>query len=188
MGGHPGHILTVPDLENSSLVWYALQSRRNQEDALLQYLSHRQIEAYYPCIKVQPANPRMRKIKPYFPGYLFVHVDIAENTPHMFHWMPCASGLVCFDGIAAPVDDRLITGVQQAIATMAQHGKGVYEFEHGDRVRITGGLFEDYQAIFDARLSGQDRVRVLLETLRGRSILLETTARQLKRADSHNRV
>ena len=170
------------------MAWYALQSRRNQEDALLQYLKYKQIEAYYPCIQAHPVNLRMRKIKPYFPGYLFVRIDIEEYTPHMFHWMPCASGLVCFDGIAASVDDRMITGIQQVVATMAQHGKGVYEFEHGDRVRITGGLFEDYQAIFDARLSGTDRVRVLLETLRGRSILLETTARQLKRIDGHNRV
>lgn len=170
---------------SNSLVWYALQSKRNQEDALLHYLLHGQIEAYYPCLKAQPANPRARKIKPYFPGYLFVHVDIEETTPHTFHWMPYATGLVCFDGVPAPVDDRLITEVQQAIATMAhaRRGKGVYEFEHGDRVRITGGLFEDYLAIFDSRLSGQDRVRVLLETLRGRSILLKTTARQLKRVD-----
>ncbi len=173
---------------SSLLVWYALQSKRNQEDALLQYLKCKQIEAYYPCIKAKPANPRARKIKPYFPGYMFVRVDIEEYTPHMFHWMPCASGLVCFDGIAAPVDDRLINGVRQTIATMAQHGKGVYDFERGDRVRITGGPFEDYEAIFDTRLSGTDRVRILLETLRGRSILLETTARQIKRVDGHNRV
>jgi len=172
---------------NNSLAWYALQSKRNREDALLQYLLHGKIEAYYPYINVQPANPRARKIKPYFPGYLFVHIDVEENTPHMFHWMPNATGLVCFDSVPAPVEDRLITKVQQVIATMVQHGEGAYEFEHGDRVRIMDGPFEDYQAIFDTRLSGQDRVRILLETLHGRSILLETTARQLKRVDSHSR-
>jgi len=36
----------------------------------------------------------------------------------------------------------------------------------GDRVQITGGIFEGHEGIFDTHLSGQDRVQVLLTYLR----------------------
>ena len=39
------------------------------------------------------------------------------------------------------------------------------ELRVGDRVRVTGGPFEGYEGVFDARLSGADRVRVLLELI-----------------------
>ncbi|MEZ4515906.1 MAG: hypothetical protein R3C44_03375 [Chloroflexota bacterium] len=39
------------------------------------------------------------------------------------------------------------------------------EFSEGDPVRIVSGPFEGYEAIFDARLPGTDRVQVLLAFL-----------------------
>lgn len=38
-------------------------------------------------------------------------------------------------------------------------------FKHGETVRITGGLFAGYEAIFDYQLSGSERVQVLLAFL-----------------------
>ena len=55
--------------------WYVMQSKPNKEELLYEQLRTRDIDAYYPCIKVQPVNPRARKLKPYFPGYLFIKVD-----------------------------------------------------------------------------------------------------------------
>jgi transcriptional antiterminator RfaH len=37
---------------------------------------------------VRPVNPRARKTRPYFPGYLFVQADLAAVGLVEFRWMP----------------------------------------------------------------------------------------------------
>jgi len=48
-------------------------------------------------------------------------------------------------------------------------------FQHGDRVIVREGAFEGYQALFDARLPGTERVRVLLKMLNDRYVPLEVS-------------
>jgi len=47
-------------------------------------------------------------------------------------------------------------------------------------VVINDGPFATYKAMFDSRLSGSDRVFVLLELLQGRKMRLELSGRQLQ--------
>ena len=52
----------------------------------------------------------------------------------------------------------------------------------GDVVTINFGPFEGYQAIFDARLPGTERVRVLLQLLSNqRKVPIELSAGQIRR-------
>jgi transcription antitermination factor NusG len=53
-------------------------------------------------------------------------------------------------------------------------------FKSGQWVVINDGPFANYRAMFDCRLSGEDRVRVLLELLQGQKMRLELSARQLQ--------
>ena len=56
----------------------------------------------------------------------------------------------------------------------------VDRFKSGDLVVINDLTFATYKAMFDCRLSGNDRVRVLLELLKGQQIRLELSGRQLQ--------
>ena len=59
---------------------------------------------------MQPVNPRSSKIWPYFPRYMFAHVDLDEVGLSALSWVPGAIGIVQFDGRdAAPVSDGVIT-------------------------------------------------------------------------------
>ncbi|PIU33441.1 transcription/translation regulatory transformer protein RfaH, partial [Candidatus Shapirobacteria bacterium CG07_land_8_20_14_0_80_39_12] len=58
--------------------WYVLHSKPNKEELLWEQLNIRKVETFYPRIRVQTVNPRARKVKAYFPGYVFVHVDLKE--------------------------------------------------------------------------------------------------------------
>ena len=51
----------------------------------------------------------------------------------------------------------------------------------GDRVRIRAGAFSGYEALFDTRISGGDRVRVLLQMLNDRHVPLELNASDITR-------
>ena len=164
--------------------WYAMRSKPRREDSVwTQMLSHG-FETYYPRIRVQPVNPRSRKTKPYFPGYMFVRVDLEETGLNVFRWMPHSIGLVSFDNIPAVVPDHLINTLRKRVSEINEAGGELFDgLEHGDRVRIAEGPFKGYEAIFDERLPGKERVRVLLELLGNeRAVMLELDAGQIKKS------
>lgn len=146
--------------------WYALRSKPRKEDAVWRQLRSENIEVFYPRIRVNPVNPRSKKIKPYFPGYMFVCIDLEQTGVSRFQWMPHTLGLVSFGGEPSHVPDNLIIEMRKRIVEIAEAGGELFDGLHsGDNVRISSGPFEGYEAIFDTRLPGSERVRVLLELL-----------------------
>ena len=163
--------------------WYAMRSKPHQEDALWQQLKKDGHDVYFPLLPVRAVNPRARKIRPYFPGYLFVHVDLTATGLVAFRWMPFCGGLVCFDDIPAPIPDHLIDGIRRTIDRLTHGGTQYYdELVHGQPVRVCSGPMEGYSGIFDARISGGERVRLLLEYMHGRTVVVEMEAARVKAA------
>lgn len=163
--------------------WYALRSKPYKESFLFQQVCARGIEAYYPQIKVSPANPRARKIRPYFPGYLFVHIDLDIISASVFQWIPGAAGLVSFGREPAYVPDNLVHAVRRHVDEIAVSGHlPADELQPGDPVVIQDGLFSGYQAIFDLRVPGRERARVLLELMRDKQqVGLELPIAQIRK-------
>jgi transcription elongation factor/antiterminator RfaH len=160
--------------------WYAIQSKPRKEGLLCEQLELNNIEAYYPCIHVKPVNPRSRKIRAYFPGYLFVHVDLQQLGMSALQWMPGSVGLVNFDGEPAYVPDPLLHAIRQRIDKINSAGRDqLVNLKPGDAVVISDGPFAGHTAIFDAHLPGSERVRVLLELLRGQQVRMELPAEQV---------
>lgn len=147
-------------------LWYALRSKPRKEEVVWRQLHTQGFEVSFPRLRVNPVNPRARKLKAYFPGYLFVQADIEKVGLSLFQWMPHAMGLVCFGGEPAEVPDSLIHAIEKRVEEISRAGGEVLDgLKPGDIVRINEGPFRGYEAIFDARLPGSERVRVLLELL-----------------------
>jgi transcriptional antiterminator RfaH len=146
--------------------WYALQSKPNREEALFEQLITRNIEVFYPRIRVNPVNPRARKVKAYFPGYMFIHVDLEKVGFSTLQWMPFARGMVVFDREPATVPEGLLQAIKRRVEEVnASGGEEFTGLEHGAKVYIHDGPFAGYEAIFDVRLPGSERVRVLIQLL-----------------------
>jgi len=163
--------------------WYALRSKPHKEDVVYRQVRMKGFESFYPRLRVHPVNPRSRKVRPYFPGYLFVYADIEEVGLSVFQWMPHAMGIVTFGSEPAIVPDNLIQGIRKRVEEIAEAGGELFEgLKQGDVVRIADGPFRGYEAIFDIRLPGSERVRVLLELLGSqRRVPIELSASQLQR-------
>jgi transcriptional antiterminator RfaH len=148
------------------LFWYALNSHPNKEDLLFKQIESRGFEAYFPRIRVNPINPRSRKIRAYFPGYLFVKVDLEMVGISTFNWMPYAKRIISFGGEPSVVPDALIFNIQKKIETINEVGGELFnDLKSGDAVSIAYGPFQGYEGIFDTRLDGAERVRILLKML-----------------------
>jgi len=166
--------------------WYVLHSKPNKEEFLYDQLLANRLEAFCPHIRVQPVNPRARKVKPYFPGYVFVQLDLEHEKTSVLGWMPGANGLVSFDGQPADVPESLVQAIRRKVNEInTAGGEMLASLRPGEKVVIQDGPFAGYQAIFDSRLSGVDRVRVLLTLLRKRQVPLELSAGQIRQKMRH---
>ena len=165
-----------------SSLWYALRSKPNKEEALSRELLARNYEVFYPQINVQPVNPRSRKVRPYFPGYMFLNVDLTAVGYSALAWMPHSYGLVFFGSEPALVPDTLITALRRHVdAVNAAGGELFSGLKPGEVVSIHAGPFAGYEAIFDARLPGSARVRVLLKLINKNQIPVGLPAGHVKR-------
>lgn len=164
-----------------ALQWYALRSKPRKEDVVWKQAREQGFEVFYPRLRVHPVNPRARKLKPYFPSYLFVRADLDEVGQSIFQWMPHSTGLVCFGGEPAPVPENLIHAIRRRVEEIAEAGGELFDgLRPGDAVQISYGPFEGYEAIFDSRIPGSVRVRVLLQLLNERRVPLELDAAHIQ--------
>jgi transcriptional antiterminator RfaH len=148
-----------------------LRSKPHKEDALWRQAISQGFDVFYPRVPVKAVNPRARKIVPYFPGYMFVRVAIDEVGLSIFQWMPHALGLICFDDAPASIQDDMVEAIARRVESINAAGGELYlDLQRGDAVTITSGPFAGYEAIFDGRLSGGERVRVLLTMLNERRV------------------
>lgn len=164
--------------------WYVLRSKPNKEMILWRELVARGSECFYPRLYVRPADPRSRRVRPYFPGYLFLKADLEQVGISAFRWMPFSGGLLDFDGIPAIVPPNLIEAIRQRVELINAQGAELVRgigLQRGERVIIQEGPFEGHEAIFDARLPGRERVRVLIRLLQSRTWPLELPSAQVVR-------
>jgi len=163
--------------------WYALRSKPRKEDIVWRQTINQGYEVFYPRLKVKPVNPRSRKLVPYFPGYLFIKVDIDLIGISTFQWMPYTVGLVTFGDEPAIVPESLIYAIKHRVSEIIAAGGELFDgLNKGDIVYIEDGPFSGYEAIFDARIPGTERVRVLLRFLNDkRQVPVELKAGQIKR-------
>jgi transcriptional antiterminator RfaH len=161
--------------------WYVLHSKPRKEELLAEQLELRKVETFAPRIRVQVVNPRARRVRPYFPGYVFTHVDLDKIGLSTLHYMPGSAGLIMFGGIPAYVPDGLIHAIRQRVDEINAAGGELFEvLKPGETVFIHSGPFAGYEAIFDARLPGTERVRVLLKLLRNRRMQVELPVGQVR--------
>lgn len=124
------------------------------------------MEIFLPMIRVNPVNPRASRERAYFPNYLFACVDLDVIGLSALQWTPGLRRLVQFGDEPASVPQNLIIELKRQLNEIRAAGGQVFEgLKEGDSIRVTSGPFEGYRGVFEERLSGADRVRILLELI-----------------------
>ncbi len=162
------------------LGWYVMQAKPQKESFLCSQLECDLIETYHPSIKTRNCKGRTM-IRSFFPGYLFIHVDLDDRGISDFNWIPGSRGLVCFGGQPASVPEHFVHELKNKLEQLNRKQKQ-YSLDHqqGDLVTIINGPFEGYRAVFNQYLPEKDRVRLFLELLSKNTISLELPAAFIK--------
>ena len=162
--------------------WYVLHTKPQKENLVFEQLRLRKIEAYYPKMRIKPVNPRARKIRPYFPGYIFAHADLDISVTSRFQWIPGVHKLVTYGSEPAFVPASLLQMIRKKVDEInLTTDECLPKLKPGDLVEIKSGPFAGYRAIFDARLSGNERVRILLQMIQDRQVCVEISGGQIER-------
>lgn len=166
--------------------WLLLHTKPFKESSLHRELNARQVNSFFPQLKVKPVNPRARKRVPYFPGYLFIQIDKDNPELNALRWLPGVQGWVQFGDEIATVSEEIIQGIQRHVDRLnAETSQGAERFQHGEPLQIIGGPFEGYSAIFDSALSGPDRVRVLIQLVHDKQLPVIVPGQLLQSKKKH---
>ncbi len=145
--------------------WYAIHSKPNSERMVQEQLRAKGIEVYLPLWQPPYHEGRPVSRRPFFPCYLFAHVELETIGISALHYMPGVRHLVHIAGQPAVVPDAAIERIRTGLArretrVMDAQGRPLI---HGDHVRIMGGPFAGLDGMFDSCLSSEQRVRILMD-------------------------
>lgn len=140
--------------------WYALATKRRQEDRAVQNLIAWGIPTLAPRVAM---GGRANDWKLLFPGYIFARFDLV-TTSHKMRFTRGVAYIVSFGNRPAVVADEIIAAICQRLD---KNGALTLDkkLQPGDAVIITSGVLRDFQGIFEQELSDGERVRILLTTV-----------------------
>lgn len=160
--------------------WYVIRSKYREEALLWQQLCSREIEVYYPRMQIKTVKLVSPKVRPYFPGYMFIRVDLDVVGQSRLQWIPGAMGLVSFGGDPAYVSDSILHGIRDRVdrmnSTKADPTNGL---KAGAKVEIDSGPFAGYRGIFGFHHSDQERATVFLRFIHDQQMRVELPVTQI---------
>lgn len=124
------------------------------------------------------ANKRVGA-RTFYPGYIFVQMDLNEKTWHLVKDTPKVSGFV---GGRHPteVSDAEISSITQQVAEGAAKPKPRVVFDQGDHVRVVDGAFANFTGTVEEVKPEKQKVRVLVSIF-GRATPVELDYGQVEK-------
>ncbi len=158
--------------------WFAIQTRVGKENYAREQFERQAFETYLPRIlqRCSHAGRISWQERPFFPGYLFLHLAPDEQRWTSINSTYGTIGAACFGYYYPPVPDSVIDALQArhddaGLITLPSSKKSGAPFKHGEKVRVVHGPMSDIEAVFQCR-KGRDRVLILMN-LMGRQSKVE---------------
>ena len=150
--------------------WYAVHTHPHKEFKAFEHLRRQNYQAYLPRYlkTIRHARKSERVIRPFFPRYLFVRLNLAINGWRAIRSTVGVSDIVCFGEQPAPLPAGVIDALQ------GQEIEGFIELRNknalkpGDNVVVLDGPFA-HQMGLCVSVSDNERVAILLDML-GRKV------------------
>ena len=149
--------------------WYAAKTQPRKEALAQLHLSRQDFETFCPQILAPTRRRRQGRGKTvatptaFFPGYVFVRIDLQRDPWRSINGTIGVSHLVQFGALPANVPAGLVEALQKSA-----NDNGLLQFcddlKPGDSVRLTGGSFDGRIAKV-LRTESKDRVSVLLDLM-----------------------
>src|SRR5689334_23102091 len=147
--------------------WYAVQCLAHREAGAASHLVNQGFQMFLPRRRKIRRHARKAEtvLVPFFPGYLFVSLDLTRDRWRSVNGTYGVARLVMQGERPAPVPVGIVEALLQSSDDMS-----VIEWRPdvrpGESVRVVAGVFSDMVGRLE-RLDGAGRVRVLLQIMGG---------------------
>jgi transcription elongation factor/antiterminator RfaH len=143
--------------------WYVVYSKPHKEEQVQFHLSLKGIESFFPRLQMPNSASQKRRITPLFPNYVFVRLDLANESHHVV-WSPGVKRIVSFSTTPVPLEEKVIYFLRDKA-----NGQGIIQahsqLQRGQQVEITGGPFDGFTGIIEKPPNAKGRVKILLQLL-----------------------
>lgn len=149
--------------------WFAIRTKVRREEEAMKHFLRQGFEGYLPrtLVRCCRAGKIRWEVRPYFPGYLFLHLARSEQRWTTIRSTIGAIGAVRFGSHYPPVPGLLIQMLKDR-----ENDEGLIEldrkptqvFRPGDHVKVFSGPMQGVEGVFES-MRGEDRVIVLLTWL-----------------------
>ncbi|RIJ20478.1 transcriptional activator RfaH [Henriciella barbarensis] len=141
--------------------WFAVQTQAAKEQLAVSHLNRQGFETLLPQLwrSVRRSRKSVNVLKPMFPGYVFVKIDMQRMRWRAIDSTVGVSKLIRFGEKPAALPEDLIQNLQTSIGD-----DGAVTFDHnlreGDQIRVMSGAFSDWLGRV-IEMADADRVKVL---------------------------
>ena len=156
-----------------SPAWYCVHTKPKCEHLAAGVLrSNEGIETFCPRIRFQRSTRRGKVwfIEALFPSYFFARFDASQSLRLVRHSQSVLR-VVEFSGEPIPIGDSVIEDLRREM-----DGQELREVKPGlkvgDVVEVTSGPMRGFRGILNGVLSGEERVRILLDFLGRQSLVV----------------
>ena len=116
----------------------------------------------------------------FFPGYMFVQMDLDQATFHLVKNTPKITGFLGGTN-PSPVPEKDIALINTQMTDGASKPKPKISFEEGENVRVIDGPFSNFSGIVEEVKAEKQKVRVLVSIF-GRATPVELDFAQVEKA------
>jgi len=177
--------------EQRELKWYVVNTYSGHENrarqSLLDGIKRNGLEDSFGEILI-PTESVMEVVKgqrrtstrKFYPGYMFVQMDLNERTFHLVKNTPKITGFLGGTH-PTPVPAKDISGIHSAMTEGKSKPKPKVVFEQGDTVRVIDGPFSSFSATVEEVKPDKQKVKVLVSIF-GRATPVELDFAQVEKA------
>ena len=171
--------LVTPE-EADARLWYVVQTKPANEDRVKGNLLNQEIEPFLPLLGTnQFSNGKViERIKPLFPNYLFARMDLGLHYYKVKYTRGVSKILGNGEG-PIPISEKVIITIRERMGE-DNLVKLEDELKDGDVVEVTSGPFKDLRGVFQKKISGKGRVKILLSLI-GVDVPVQISRWQIKK-------
>jgi len=158
--------------------WYVIKTEPGVEHLASQELDRDGFEVFAPRVQT-PNKPAGQEDSPFFPGYIFLKLDLDNVGWPTFRPAHRVRGFIKFGGDIPTLSDKTINELSNRVKAINGEDGLWQRFRSGETVQVVSGAMEGFALVLEEAKSPQARAKVLLEFM-GRKIQAEVPWRNLK--------
>ncbi len=192
--GHlPGEVTAAESRHAMAKKWYVVHTYSGyehkakaalEERARSMHLQEKIGEILVPVervVELGKGGQRKTSTRKFFPGYIFVNMELDDETWHVVKNTPKVTGFVGHATTPPEVPEAELHGITQQMQEGALKPKPKVLFEVGEAVKVVDGPFQDFNGTVEEVRPEKGKVRVLISIF-GRATPVELDFVQVEKA------